>query len=97
MTGNNQGNWRNTARPARFLGLDAKATFPVFIWMCRVAWWTFFIAVASILFFWFLERFGYNVTVLYRMIRLKISEFFLGDLRPGGFDRAWHYRRRLRR
>jgi intracellular multiplication protein IcmT len=67
--------WRDSARPARFFIIDAKAAFPVLLFLLHITWWTFFVAIAATLFFTALNRFGYSVEVFLRLVR----SFFSGS------------------
>ena len=61
--------WRDSARPARFFIVDAKAAFPIFLLLIHIAVWTFVIAVLAMLFFTTINRFGYSVEVFLRILR----------------------------
>lgn len=66
--------WRDSARPAKFFIVDAKAAFPVMLFLLHIRWWTLIIGIATMLFFTILNRFGYSVEVFLRIIR----SFFAG-------------------
>jgi len=61
--------WRDSARPAKFFIIDAKAVFPVFLFLLHIRWWTFIIAILATFFFTVLNRFGYSVEVFLRYAR----------------------------
>lgn len=65
--------WRDSARPAKFFIIDAKAAFPVFLFLLHIKLWTFIIAVLATLFFTMLNRFGYSVEVFLRYGRSFIA------------------------
>jgi intracellular multiplication protein IcmT len=67
--------WRDSARPARFFIIDAKAAFPIFLFLLHIKLWTFTLAVIAMLFFTFLNRFGFGVEVFLRSLR----SFFAGS------------------
>lgn len=67
--------WRDSARAARFFIIDAKAAFPIFLFLLHIKSWTFIIAVLATLFFTILNRFGYSVEMFLRYGR----EFFAGN------------------
>jgi intracellular multiplication protein IcmT len=67
--------WRDSARPARFFIIDAKAAFPVLLFLLHISWWTFYIVIAATLFFTALNKFGYSVEVFLRIVR----GFFAGS------------------
>lgn len=70
--------WRNTARPVRFFSVDARASFPILLFVMHMRLWTLIFAVVVILVFFILERMGLNLPVAMRRLRL----FFTGDKRP---------------
>lgn len=61
--------WRDSARPARFFIVDAKAAFPIFLFLVHIAVWTLVVAVIAMLFFTTINRFGYSVEVFLRIFR----------------------------
>jgi intracellular multiplication protein IcmT len=61
--------WRDSARNARFFFIDAKAAFPLLIFLLHISWVTLIFAIAATLFFTALNRFGYSVEVFLRIIR----------------------------
>lgn len=73
-----QNHWRNSARPVRFFGIDARAGVFLFLFMLHVRMWTFVTLILVCIFFTILERFGLTFTTSLRRIRL----FFIGHYRP---------------
>lgn len=67
--------WRDSARPARFFFIDAKAAFPVIFFLIHIQLWTFIVAMLAMIFFTVLNRFGYGVEVFLRILR----SFFSGS------------------
>lgn len=65
--------WRDSARPAKFFIIDAKAAFPVFLFLLHIRLWTFIIAILATLFFTMLNRFGYSVEVFLRYGRTFLA------------------------
>ena len=65
--------WRDSARTARFFFIDAKAAFPILLFLVHIRLWTFIIAVVIMLFFTTLNRFGYTVDVFIRIFRSFLS------------------------
>lgn len=61
--------WRDSARHPRFFLVDARAAFPLLLFVVHIRWWTFTVAVVSVIFFGLLERFGFTVPVFLRVIR----------------------------
>lgn len=70
--------WRNTFRPARFFLMDARAGVALLLFLLHIRLWTFILAVAVMLTFWWLERIGMNAASAFRAIRA----WFAGPLRP---------------
>lgn len=66
-------NWRDTARPARFLMLDARVTPVIMLFLLHITWWTFFTMVAVLLFFTGIERYGFSVVTFFRFLRSWIA------------------------
>jgi len=65
--------WRDSARSARFFIVDAKAAFPLLLFLLHIRWWTFTIAVISIVFFGILEHYGFTVPVFLRTVRTFLA------------------------
>lgn len=61
--------WRDSARNARFFIVDARAVFPILLWLVHIRWWTFEIAIVMIIFFGALERYGFSPQVFGRYFR----------------------------
>lgn len=61
--------WRDSARPARFFFFDARAAFPLLLFLLHIRWWTFILAVIATGFFAFLEHKGFTVVVFLRWLR----------------------------
>lgn len=64
-----QGQWRDSARRARLLVLDAEAVIPILLFLVHITWWTFSVAMAFSVTFAILNRFGFTVTVFGRILR----------------------------
>ena len=65
--------WRDSARTAKFFFIDAKAAFPIFLFLMHIRLWTFILAVIFMLFFTLLNRFGYSIEVFLRIFRGFLS------------------------
>lgn len=65
--------WRDSARPARFFIFDAKAAFPLLVFLLHITMTTFVIAVMATLFFALLRRYGFSVDVFLRWLRSIIA------------------------
>jgi intracellular multiplication protein IcmT len=63
--------WRDASRKASIFGIDARAYFPVFIWIVSPSWKTFYLSLASIVVFAALGKFGYTVPVAIRLIQQR--------------------------
>ena len=61
--------WRDSARPARFFFVDARAAFPLFIFLMHITFWTGAIAITTTLFFAVIERYGFTAPVFLRVLR----------------------------
>lgn len=61
--------YRDTARPARFFFVDARALFPVVVWLFHMKTWTLAIAAISIGLLYLVERKGMNVPSAVRSMR----------------------------
>lgn len=58
--------WRDTGNNPRFGPLDARAVFPIFLWMLHMRWWTFCLAIFSVAVLVFLGKKGIPVNVALR-------------------------------
>ncbi|WP_367606370.1 IcmT/TraK family protein [Legionella sp. W05-934-2] len=65
--------WRDSARSARFFMVDARAAFPIFIFLMHIRIWTGVLVIVSALFFGFIEHYGFTVPVFLRSIRSLIA------------------------
>jgi len=65
--------WRDSARTARFFFIDAKAAFPIFLFLMHIRLWTFIFALVIMVFFTVLNRFGYTVDVFLRIFRSMLA------------------------
>jgi intracellular multiplication protein IcmT len=61
--------WRDSARSARFFLVDARAAFPLLLFLLHIRWWTFGVAVFAIVFFAIIEHYGFTVPVFLRTVR----------------------------
>lgn len=71
--------WRNTMRPARFFGLDARAGAPYVVLLFYFRPITLFITFVLTVLFWYLERRGLTFPSALRSFRC----WMLGQRRPG--------------
>ena len=65
--------WRDSARSARFFMVDARAAFPVFIFLMHISWFTGFLVVISAVFFGVLEHYGFTIPVFLRWLRSSLA------------------------
>lgn len=65
--------WRDSARNPRFFMVDARAAFPIFIFLLHIRVWTGMIVVISAVFFAVIEHYGFTVPVFMRWIRLFLA------------------------
>ena len=75
---NHSAHWRDSARTARFFVVDAKAAFPMLLFLLHIRYWTFIVAVVAMTFFAMLERFGFSITIFGRVVR----GFLAGPYKP---------------
>lgn len=81
--------WRNSMRPVRFFGFDAKAAIPFMVLLLHARLTTLIFCILVVALFWFLEKRGLTFPAAMRSTR----HFFFGNFRP-----AWasHKYRRLK-
>lgn len=65
--------WRDSSRIARFFIVDARAAFPIFLFLMHIRWWTGMLAIASLCFFGFIEHYGFTVPVFLRWIKCVLA------------------------
>ncbi|MBA2648241.1 MAG: phosphoesterase [Legionella sp.] len=84
MTGNFSptSHWRDSARSPRFFLIDARAVFPVFLFLMRIRVWTGVLVLVTTVFFGIIEHYGFTVPVFLRWLR----NFFAG---PKKTARPW--------
>lgn len=61
--------WRDSARSARFFVVDARAAFPIFIFLMHIRLWTGLLVLVSATFFGIIERYGFTVPVFLCWLR----------------------------
>jgi intracellular multiplication protein IcmT len=76
--------WRDSARTARFFMFDARAAFPIIIFLMHIEFWTGMMVLFSCVFFAIIERYGFTVPVFFRWLRV----FFAG---PNRISKPWWY------
>jgi intracellular multiplication protein IcmT len=65
--------WRDSARPIRFFMWDGKAVFPLILFLMYPRWWTLGVALATMMFFTLLIRYGLKINVFLRWLRTAIA------------------------
>jgi intracellular multiplication protein IcmT len=70
--------WRDTGRPVRIVFLDARACFPLLVFVVYWSWPTFYVAAAGVIVFSVISWAGLTVPSTLRMIR----RCFVGPFRP---------------
>lgn len=65
--------WRESSRTARFFMVDARAAFPVFLFIMHIRVWTGMLALFSLVFFGFIEHYGFTVPVFLRWVRSTLA------------------------
>lgn len=77
--------WRNTMKPVRFFGFDARAGFFVILVLIHARMWTFGLMLSVLVIFWILERKGLSFASAIRALRRWLT----GAHRP-----AWIWTRK---
>lgn len=78
--------WRDTMRPIRLLGMDARVVWLVILFAMHKRWWTFILLVIALIAMVLLERRGMTVPAAQRWLLATVA----GRLRPG---RPWWRKR----
>jgi intracellular multiplication protein IcmT len=65
--------WRDTARTARFFIVDARAAFPIFLFLMHIRLWTAMLVLISVVFFGVIEHYGFTVPVFLRQLRTFLA------------------------
>ncbi len=65
--------WRDSARNPRFFFIDALAALPLVLFLLHIKKWTFFLALATMLFFGILEKFKFTVPIFMRFFRSTLA------------------------
>jgi intracellular multiplication protein IcmT len=81
--------WRHASAVPTLLKIPCTAYLPIFIWLFHMRWWSFWTAIAVIIFFAALGRFGLTFKVLWA----KSLHLIQGSRI---YARPWWYRNRFR-
>lgn len=65
--------WRDSARSARFFIVDARAAFPIFLFLMNIRVWTGILVLVSAVFFGIVEHYGFTIPVFLRWIRTILA------------------------
>ena len=65
--------WRDSAREPKFFIFNAKAAFPLLLFLLHIRVWTFVLAILAWLFFSYLNYFGFTIIVFVRWVRAKLA------------------------
>lgn len=65
--------WRDSARSARFFLVDARAAFPIFLFLMHIRVWTGILVLVSAVFFGVIEHYGFTVPVFLRWLRSLLA------------------------
>jgi intracellular multiplication protein IcmT len=68
--------WRDSGRIPRFFAVDARVFFPLLAFLLHIRRWTFYTMVLIIIVLAIIERYGFSLAVVWRVIRV-----FLGGKR----------------
>ena len=70
---NPNANWRDSARVPYFFIMDARAAYPLLLFICHIRLWTFILCVSVMLVLALLQKFGYTVPVFGRLAKAFIA------------------------
>ena len=65
--------WRDSARNPRFFLVDARAAFPIFLFLMHIRVWTGILVIISLLVFGIIEHYGFTVPVSLRWLRTFLA------------------------
>ena len=65
--------WRDTMRPVRIYGFDARLLALLALWVLWPAWWTTGVLMAAVLGLRFAEVRGYRLTAALRALRARAA------------------------
>jgi len=83
--------WRDTALTPKIFILDARAVFPLALWLFHWAYWTACVAVIGIVALYLVQRTGMTPLACARALRVA----FMGNRRETRHNEA-HWRQRCR-
>lgn len=65
--------WRDSARPAKFFVIDARAAIPVLFCLLHIRLWTIVLALMVTTFFGILNHYGFSLAVFFRWLRATLA------------------------
>lgn len=65
--------WRDSARNPRFFLIDARAAFPLLLFLLHIRVWTFVVAIIVMAFFAAIEHYGFSLVVFLRWLRSTLA------------------------
>jgi len=65
--------WRNSGNHALFLMVDARASYPLLLFLVHMSLWTLVLWIVSVIFFAALKYKGYTLPTAMRMFRAKAA------------------------
>lgn len=65
--------WRDSGRNPRFFIVDARAAFPIFLFLMHIRVWTGVLVLVSAVFFGILEHYGFTVPIFLRWLRCFVA------------------------
>ncbi|MFT3742024.1 MAG: IcmT/TraK family protein [Gammaproteobacteria bacterium] len=65
--------WRDSARSPLLYFVDARAVFPIVLWLLHLRVWTFVLALAVTVFLTILNYYGFSVAVFGRWLRTTLA------------------------
>lgn len=83
--------WRDTALTPKIFILDARAVFPLALWLFHWAWWTACVAMVGIVILYLVQRTGMTPLACFRALRVG----FMGKRRETLLNEG-HWRQRCR-
>ena len=67
---NPNAHWRDSSREPRFFFVSANAAYPILLLLIHIRWWTFLLALGTILVLATLEHFGLTPQKFIRVFRV---------------------------
>lgn len=84
-----QGFWAYTARPFMLGPIDGYAVFPVLLFLLHIRIWSLVVLLTYLVVSMFLDRHGYNLPVLIRLLRVRIGGRYVSRRAKIGHHLIW--------